>query len=83
MQQILNVLKSSSVSAPIIDKSCSYSEKESILSVTSIEFDLLFDQDEQIDSIDATPILNPHELFYDIQAKNFGADQVGHTLDEK
>ncbi len=71
MQQILNDIKSLSV-----DESCSHTEKESVISMTSIEFNSSIDQDEQVETTDTTSSLSPSELFYDIQAKNFGADKV-------
>jgi hypothetical protein len=78
MQQILNDIKSL-----LVDESCSHTEKESVVSMTSIELNSSFDQDEQVEATDTTSSLNPSELFYEIQAKNFGADQVEYILDEK
>ncbi len=76
MRQILNDIKSLSVSETCPDKLCSHSEKE------ATELNSSFDQDKQVKTTDTKSSLNPPELFYDIQAKNFGADKVGDILDE-
>jgi hypothetical protein len=49
-------------------------ERDSSVSTPSI------DQNEQIDSLDTKPSSNPSDLFYDMQPKNFDADQVEHIF---
>lgn len=83
MYEIVNEMKASSVSRSIPDKPTSHSEKQSSVSTTSIELDFPFYQEEESDTTDATSLVNTPKLFYDFQAKNFGADQVEPILDEK
>ncbi len=72
MQQILNDIKSSSNSLPIVetllDQSDIHSLKKSVVSTTSIISDSSFNQ---------------LEYFYDMQPKHFGDDKVRKISYEK
>ena len=77
MRQILNNIQSISITETCTTKLCSHSEK------ASTELDSLFDDDEQVKTADAASSIRPPNLFYDLQAKNFGADKVEDIIDEK
>lgn len=77
MRQILNDIQSTSMVETCTTKLCLHSGK------ALTELDSLFDEDEQVKTTDAASSTRPPNLFYDLQAKNFGADKVGDIIDKK
>lgn len=70
MRQILNDIQSTSMKETCTTNISSHSGK------APTELDSLFDENNQIKSSDAASSIQPPNLFYTIQAQNFGADKV-------